>query len=204
MPTEILSTARPSPLRLAGFLCTVLGGLALGLGALSTWATVGFPQDTEGAADVVYKGVDTWGGILVLLASLVVLLGTVVVRLLTTTRARRIVTVAILVLSLVALAAVCSAALRPEARFGGSGGLDRIATDVAQQLDLPVDEVRSQLEQQFGRQLSVDLGPGVWLSAAGAVLAAVGAGLTLVWISRSAVAGRVAADEVSPEGPPDA
>lgn len=205
MRPEILSTARPSPLRLWGFLCTALGGLALGLGALSTWATVGFPQDTEGAADVVFKGVDTWEGIVVLLAAAVALLGAVAVRLLASKRARRIVAVAILALSLIALAVSLSAALRPDARFGGSGSLDRIAASVAGQLDLPVDEVRSQLEQQFGEQLQVDLGVGVWVSALGGALAAAGAVLTLAWIRRgaSAPAGETAAVDGSAEGTAD-
>jgi hypothetical protein len=182
MPSQILSTTRPSPLRLWGFVCVALGGLALGLGALSTWATVSFPgTDVEG----MFKGVDTWEGLVVLLAALVALVGAVAVRLLASPRARRAVAVAILVLSLGAIAVALSTALRAEARYGGGEGLDRIAANVAAQLNLPVDEVRAQLEQEYEAQRRVDIGAGVWLAVAGGTLAAVGAVLTLAWISRS-------------------
>src|SRR5581483_483762 len=63
MAPAILSTARPTRLRLAGFLTITLGGLLVGVGATLTWATVE-PFDTP------TKGVDLWEGRVALLAGL--------------------------------------------------------------------------------------------------------------------------------------
>lgn len=153
MPPEALSTARPTPLRLWGFLLTATGGALAGIGAVLDWAVVGFPSDAQRALDVPVKGIDVWEGKVVLAAALLALVGTVAMRLTTGRRAPRSLAVAVVVLGTLAAALALSVALRPEARLGGGEQLDE----------------------------RVELGLGVWLSAAGGILVAGGGSLGLSW-----------------------
>ena len=45
-------------LRSAAFLCTVIAGLLVGLGALLTWVTFGLSDPNAATLDQVYKGID--------------------------------------------------------------------------------------------------------------------------------------------------
>lgn len=181
---EILSTARPSATRLWGFLCLVAGALLAGLGATRDWAVIGFPGDTKGVADVSVKGTDVWEGKVVLAAAVVALVVMLVVRLVRSTETRRILAFGIATLGALVLALALSVAVRTDARFGGAEGLDDMAANLAKQLGEDPAAVRTQLEQQFGKQLRVDLGSGVWVAAAGGVLIDVGGALTLAWVRR--------------------
>ena len=87
MTREIVSTARPSMLRLAGFLTLTTGGLLISLGSLLPWAKVP-PFDTP------IRGTDLWEGIVALGIGVVVLVGMVTMRLMATPAAPRAVAVA--------------------------------------------------------------------------------------------------------------
>ncbi len=185
---EALSTARPTPLRFAGFLCMTLGALLAGFGATRDWAVVGFPGDAEGALDVPVKGADVWEGKVVLAAAAAILVLMILMRLATSERGRRAAAGAVLLLGIAAAGLAASDAVRPESRFGTSEGLDRVARDVANKLDLPLEDVLAQIEEQFGRQLRVDLGTGLYLSIGGGALGAVGGVLSLAWAKRRRLA----------------
>jgi len=184
MGREILSTARPTKLRFAGFLTLALGGMLLGLGALLSWATVGFTRDAQGALDLPTKGIDVWEGGLALAAGVATLVGMVAMRLLRERRTRQVVAAAIIVLGLAATALAASDALRADARFGGTGGLDAIAHNLSSHLDQPYAEVRAELERQYGADLRVDLKPGIFLVIAGGLVAAAGGVLSILWANR--------------------
>lgn len=183
---ELLSTARPSALRLWGFLILVVGALLAGWGALSDWATVGFPGDTAGTLDVAVKGTDVWEGVVVLVAALASLVGLLALRLVRGPAARRVIAFGLATLGALVIALALSVAIRADARFGGAEGLDEVAANLAARLDEPVGAVRAQLEQQFRSQLVVDLGVGVWLAVAGGVLIDVGGALNLAWVQQAA------------------
>lgn len=165
----MLSTSRPTPLRFAGFLTLALGGLGMGLGALLSWATVGFPGDLAHRLDVATKGIDVWEGKVVLAVGVLTLVAIVAMRLLPTAAARRTVAAAIVVLG--SLAAVLAAvdASRIDSRFVSTGPMGHMAGEVMRM------------------SLRVDVGPGIWLAIAGGVLAAVGGALSLIWAGRSSV-----------------
>jgi hypothetical protein len=110
MAREIASMARPSKLRLAGFLALTLGGLLLSLGSLMDWATVQ-PFDTP------TRGVDLWEGTVTLAIGFVVLFGMILMRLVRPHRARQAVAVVILALGLIATAL---AGRRPSGRASAS------------------------------------------------------------------------------------
>jgi hypothetical protein len=68
----MLTVVKPSPVRLWGFLLTVVGGAAIAFGSIGNWAAVSLGGSTENA--VPTKGVDLWQGkvALVLGASIVI------------------------------------------------------------------------------------------------------------------------------------
>jgi hypothetical protein len=179
---ELLSTATPTPLRLWGFLVLAAGALLAGLGAVMDWAIVGFPDDPSGHLDVAIKGVDVWEGTIVLAAAVLALVGQIALRATRGRERRRAVAFGLASLGALILAIALSVAVRADARFGGSEGLDELAAGLAEQLDEPVDAVRAQLEERFAEQITVDLGPGVWVAALGGVLVDLGGALNLAWV----------------------
>ncbi|HEU4353961.1 MAG TPA: Trp biosynthesis-associated membrane protein [Actinomycetota bacterium] len=185
---EILSTARPSAVRLWGFLFLVVGAVVAGLGALMDWATLGFPGDERGALDVAVKGIDVWEGKVVLASAVLALVGMVAMRLARGTETRRVLAFGIATLGALVIAVALSVAIRADARLGGSEGLDEISGGLAEQLGEDPAAVRAQLEQQYGEQLRVDLGPGVWVAVVGGVLIDVGGALGLLWVKQRAEA----------------
>jgi hypothetical protein len=160
------STSRPTPLRFAGFLALALGGLGMGLGALLTWATVGFRGDLTHRGDIATMGIDVWEGKVVLAIGVATLVGIVAMRLLSTVAARRAAAAAILVLGPLAAGLAAADALRAESRFVPTGPMGRMAG------------------QLMYLDLRVDLGPGIWLAIAGGLPAAIGGVLSLVWAGR--------------------
>ena len=185
---EILSTARPGAVRLWGFLFLVAGAVVAGLGALMDWATLGFPGDERSALDVAVKGVDVWEGKVVLASAVLALVAMVAMRLARGTEARRVLAFGIATLGALVIAVALSVAIRADARLGGSEGLDEIAGGLAEQLGEDPAAVRTQLEEQYGEQLRVDLGPGVWVAVVGGVLIDVGGALGLLWVKQRAEA----------------
>ena len=198
---EILSTARPSATRLWGFLCLVAGALLTGGGATLDWAVVGFPGDRNGALDVAVKGTDVWEGKVVLAAAVLTLVVMLATRLVSRTETRRVLAFGIAILGALVLGLALSTSIRADARFGGSEGLDEVASNLADQLGEDPAAIRAQLEQEFANQLQVELGIGVWVTAAGGILIDVGGALSLAWVRRRA--GRSEVSEAPPGGPVD-
>jgi hypothetical protein len=188
--SEILSTARPLRFRLAGFVAMAGGGLLLGLGALMEWVVLSFPAeiDPTGISAAPVRGTDVWEGKVVLGAAIVILVGTVATRLVAPTAPRRPMAVAIAVTGLVAAAIAIAATVSADVRFVATDGLDAYAEAIADDLGLPVEQIREELEEQVRATLEVDRGIGLWLASAGGVVSAVGGFLTLGWLRRGAPA----------------
>lgn len=178
MRPEILSTARPSGLRLAGFLALTLSGALLGGGALAPWAVVTPFTETP------VRGIDLWEGKVTLACGAAVLAGMVVSRLLVTRRGRRGVAAAVVLLGVLGGGVALYDAVRADARFSDPGQRDLIARSVSKGLDLPYKEVRAQIEEVFDQRFEVRLQAGIFLTIAGGVLATVGGALTVAWTNR--------------------
>lgn len=181
MPRELLSAARPTRLRLLGFLVLVAGSVLAGIGATREWATIGFVADVEGAADVSVYGTDVWEGKVVLLIAGVALVVMIVMRMTTSGALRRSLGVTLIALGIVCAALPALAAIRADARFGGGDGLDRMAQALSARLEFPEDVIREELAEQFERDLRVEIGPGLWLSVAGGLVIVGGGELGLAW-----------------------
>ena len=199
MSSEIVSTARPTGLRLLGFLALIVGAVLVGVGATMTWATVGFPNDNAHALDVATKGIDVWEGLVALAVAALALIALVVMRLVASDRVRSVLAWAIAVGgALVAVLAAYDMATARD-RFGGTAGLGQIARRIAAEQGAPVDKVRSLLEQNFGHALRVDVGPGLWMALAGGILLVAAGILALLW-ARARRDDRQADGEIAPLG----
>jgi hypothetical protein len=196
---EILSTARPTPIRLWGFLFLVIGAVVAGLGALLDWAILGFPGDEQGTLDVAVKGVDVWEGKVVLACAVLALVGMLAMRLALGTETRRAIAFGLATLGALVIAVALSVAMRADARFGGSEGLDEMAAGLAEQLGEDPAAIRTELEEQVGDQLRVDLGPGIAVAVVGGALIDVGGALSLLWVKRAAAP--AAPDDAGPTEP---
>lgn len=184
MSREILSTARPTKLRLAGFLCLTVGAVAAGYGATADWVIIGFPEDIERVVDVTVRGTDVWEGKAVLLGAVAALMAMLAMRLSRSEAVGRTLAVALLIVGLVGLALPVADAVRAKERFGGGEGVDLLAEQLAAQLELPEDVVREQLREEFQRALRVEVEQGIWISAAGGILLAAGGALSFAWVRR--------------------
>ena len=182
MAREALSVSRPGPLRLAGFACTAIGALLLGLGATWDWATVHLPN-VAGTPISPFKGVDVWEGKVALLAGITILVLVVVSRLLAGPTAARGVAAIIVVLGLGAAALAASDVARAGTRFRADDGLDRIARSVSDQLGLPFDDILAQMER-LAPKLEIRAASGLYVTIAGGVIAAIGGILGFAWASR--------------------
>lgn len=183
----MLSTARPSPLRLAGFAATIAGALLMGVGALLTWATVGFRatagQPRDAGLDSVIVGTDTWQGIAVLAAAALVLVLVMATRLVGEPTTARWLALAALAIAIAAtlLAAVTLARVQTEYR---DPGVEALARGVAEQVGLPVDAVTRQLERRRAELVEIRTGPGMPVAIAGGLIAALGTALVVAWTRR--------------------
>ena len=201
---EALSTARPSRLRLAGFLTLAAGGAMLGIGAIRTWGSVGLSAEIDPTRAIAgaIPGIDVWEGKLALAAAAVVLIGMLALRLTRNAATRRLIAVVITVVGFGAAALALTVALRAEDRFVQTEGLDAYARALSEDLDLPFDQVRSDIEDVFFEELLVETGSGLWLVVAGGTLAGIGGILSLAWVRRIAGGSEVSAASRRSEAPP--
>jgi hypothetical protein len=190
VPSELTSIRRPTALRLAGFVLAAAGAAMAGIGATRAWATTGFPDDDLAAADVAVHGTDLWEGKVVLFGAVAALLVIVAMRLARSAATRRGLALVIAAVGLAALALPLAGAVRPDERFGGTDGMDRMVDTISVELGQPEDVVRELLEEQLRRNLRVDLEPGLWLTAIGGAVLLAGGAANLVWARRGSTGSR--------------
>jgi hypothetical protein len=171
----MLSTARPSSLRLIQFAFTALGGLLMGVGALLTWATVSLGPKIEG---VETKGIDTTEGKIVLGVAVLVLLSIPVLRMASSSGARRALVAFVLLASLAAGALTAWDIVAKDDRLG-LPALDEKQREVAEASGLPLPGIKQLQALTF-----VDLKPGIYVALGGAVLGVIGGALGIAWIRR--------------------
>jgi hypothetical protein len=167
-------------LRSAAFLCTVIAGLLVGLGALLTWVTFGLNDPNAAILDQVYKGIDLTEGLVALGCAVVLLVGTMVFRGLARP-GRTVVAVLMIVAGIVAVgsagATILTAGTRLESQFVD----DLMATTPGtRQGALPSEPIRQHLEDM----VETTLGAGIWLTLAGGFLGFIGGTLSLAYAVR--------------------
>jgi hypothetical protein len=182
-PLEDAEEARESgSLRSAAFLCTVIAGLLVGVGALLTWATFGLADDSVNAIDQVYKGIDLTEGKIALGCAIVLLVGVMVFRGLARP-GRTVVAVLMIVAGVVAVGAAGATALTIATRLENQAIDGLVDAAVANGTDAA--EAESAARQRFDSVgLETSLGAGVWLTLAGGFLGFVGGTLSLAYATR--------------------
>ena len=188
MTSELTSTARPTGLRIAGFVCVALGAVLAGVGATREWVAVGFPADTQHAIDQSVPGIDVWEGKVVLFAAAASLLVLLAMRISGSASTRRGLAIVLIVLGAACIALPVVDAIRANDRFANDAGVERYVRFLAVRSSLPEDVIREQLAEQFRRDLRVELSPGVWITVAGGVLLVVGGALSVAWVRGKAIA----------------
>lgn len=146
----------PTPLRLAGFLATVLGALALGVGATMKWVVVPRPAKVTGNVELVYRGLDLTAGKVAVAAALVLLVGLMALRGARTRAGEKAVAIAILIAGVAGIAATSFVLFTADSRYG-----------------LP-------------DQPHVTREVGLYIALAGAVLGTIGGVLDLMWATAPA------------------
>ena len=166
-------------LRSAAFLCTVIAGLLVGLGALLTWVTFGLSDPNAAALDQVYKGIDLTEGMLALGCAIVLLVGTMVLRRLARP-GRTAVAVLMIVAGIVAAGSAGAAILTAGSSLESQFVDDLVASSPGRGSGSADDATRQQLEDM----VETSLGAGVWLTLAGGFLGFVGGTLSLAYATR--------------------
>jgi hypothetical protein len=175
---DIRRAARGLALRVLGFLLGVGGGFLMGLGALSTWATVGFRAPNLAGLDSTIKGVDVWEGLVALACAVLVIVLVMATRFM---REGASMFTAIALLAALAVAVPAGLAVaRFEERFADPGA-DEAAERLADQTGLPPEVLRERFEEIRGELVEVRLGVGIPLVIIGAAAAVIGSLLTRSW-----------------------
>ena len=182
----MMSTTRPTGLRLAGFAATALGGLLVGLGSILGWATVtiGGAGGTTGLPPIDTKGIDTLEGKLALLSGVLVLVAIPAMRLARAVAGRRSWAILIIVAGLAATGLAAKDLSRPTDRFGDLG-FEKVVKGISDTTGLPLQGLENRFRAQAKKLTHVSLGPGIYLVIAGGLLAAAGGGLGLAWANRT-------------------
>lgn len=180
-----MSTTRPTRLRFAGFLATVLGASLVALGCVLAWATVTIGEigtaNTFPPEDV--KGLDTLEGKATIALGVLILVAIPAMRLTLSRSGRRAWASLIVIAGVVAGGLAIRDATRSFDRFAQSA-CDKVAGEISETTNLPFEPLLRRCEEQTAGRTQVDLKPGIYLVMAGGVLAVIGGALSFVWAGR--------------------
>jgi len=178
----MLAVVKPSPLRLWGFLLTVVGGALIAFGSIGNWAAISLGSSTEDA--VPTKGIDVWQGMATLILGILLVVGILALRFVRPER-RSAIAVAIVVAGLLALSLGLWAVLALESVVHDTG-VDELAKVYGRQ-----EVLRTMSEQGVAVKAQI----GLWMTVAGGVLATAGGFVDLAWVRQK----RVAGDAIDPD-----
>ncbi len=172
----MLAVVKPSPLRLWGFLLTVLGGALIAFGSIGNWAAISLGNSVENA--VPTKGIDVWQGTASLTLGVLIVIGILALRFIRPGR-RNAMAIAIVVAGLAALALGLWVllALKSVVRDTGVNELARVygRQEVLKTMSTEGIAVKAQI--------------GLWMTVAGGVLATAGGLVDLAWVRQKRLVG---------------
>ncbi len=173
-----MDASRPSNLRLAGFVLTAAGALAMGVGSLLTWVTVGI-ADAAGIA-TVSPGTDLAAGVFTLICAVVILVVVIMSRMV---RERTRTALAIVVIVAGTLSTLLAAwFIKAAPDYYSPVDDEKLVAALAAAYGRTADAVRVALTNvidELGGYTHVGLGP--WIVIVGGILTIVGGVLTLRW-----------------------
>ncbi len=181
----MLAVVKPSPLRLWGFLLTVIGGALVAFGSIGNWAAITLGGGTVNV--VPTKGIDVWQGKVTLILGVAIVIAILALRFVRPER-RNAMAIAITVAGLAALALGLWAllALKSVVQDTGVDALVKIFVG----LGISATKAREQVLRTMSRQgIAVKAQVGLWMTVAGGVLAMAGGFVDLAWVRRKKIAG---------------
>jgi hypothetical protein len=181
----MLAVVKPSPLRLWGFLLTVIGGALVAFGSIGNWAVITLGGGTVNV--VPTKGIDVWQGKVTLILGVAIVIAILALRFVRPER-RNAMAIAITVAGLAALALGLWAllALRSVVQDTGVDALVKILVG----LGISATKAREQVLRTMSRQgIAVKAQVGLWMTVAGGVLAMAGGFVDLAWVRQKKIAG---------------
>lgn len=188
----VLTVVKPSPLRLWGFVLTVLGGALIAFGSIGDWAAISLGNSVENA--VPTKGIDVWQGATTLILGVLVVLGILALRFVRPGR-RPVLACAIVAAGLVALG-LGLWVLLALASVVRDAGVDALVATFGR------DAVVSTMSRAG---IAVEAQAGLWMSVAGGALATIGGVVDLAWVKQKRLAGDAIDQDTRPvETNPDA
>ncbi len=195
----MLAVVKPSPLRLWGFLLTVLGGALLAFGSISNWAAISLGHSVVNA--VPTNGIDVWQGKATLVLGVLIIVGILALRFVSAER-RAAVAIALIALGSIALilSVWCVTSL---GSVVGDAGV-AAATKLAEQLGMSAAQATHAIQQLLDRfGIEAKARPGLWITVVGAVLAVIGGVVDLLWVRRKAEAGAAIDPDTRDAAPAD-
>ncbi len=181
----MLAVVKPSPLRLWGFLLTVIGGALVAFGSIGNWAAITLGGGTVNV--VPTKGIDVWQGKVTLILGVAIVIAILALRFVRPER-RNAMAIAITVAGLAALALGLWAllALKSVVQDTGVDALVKIFVG----LGISATKAREQVLRTMSRQgIAVKAQVGLWMTVAGGVLAMAGGFVDLAWVRQKKIAG---------------
>lgn len=196
----MLAVVKPSPLRLWGFLLTVIGGALIAFGSIGNWATITLGGTTENA--VPNNGIDLWQGKVTAVLGLLIVLAILALRFVRPER-RKMVALLITVAALISvgIAAWCLSSL--DSVIHGTG-VDALAQRVAQVLGISEAQARQQVLLTMQKKgIDVQAQPGLVTAFAGGLVAVAGGLVDLAWVRKKRIAGNEIDPDTLPVAAPD-
>jgi hypothetical protein len=209
----MLAVVKPSPLRLWGFLLTVIGGALIAFGSIGSWAAITLGGGTVNV--VPTKGIDVWQGKVTLILGVLIVIAILALRFVRPER-RNAMAIAIVVAGLAALALGLWAllALKSVVQDTGVDALVKLLVGIG----VSATKAREQVLQTMSREgIAIKAQAGLWMSVAGGVLATAGGFVDLAWVRQKKISGNAIdpdtlpaktdvtdADQTRPEPGPDA
>ena len=170
-------------LRSAAFLCTVIAGLLVGLGALLTWVTFGLNDPNAAVLDQVYKGIDITEGMVALGCAVVLLIGTMIFRGLARP-GRTVVAVLMIVAGIVAVGSAGATIATVGSRLENQFVDDVMASTTGRGANQSAPGAQDAQRKQLEGMVTTTLGAGIWLTLAGGFLGFIGGTLSLAYAVR--------------------
>ncbi len=188
----MLAIVKPSPLRLWGFLLTVLGGALMAFGSIGNWAAVSLGGSTENA--VPTKGIDLWQGKVTVVIGALIVVAILALRFVRPER-RNLLAAGIVVLAVIGagISIWCLVALESIVR---DTGIDALVEYVSTQLGLTTSEARQEVLAALGATgVDIQAQASLWMTFIGSLLAVAGGVVDLAWVRQK----RVAGDTIDPD-----
>jgi hypothetical protein len=182
---SMLAVVKPSPLRLWGFLLTVLGGALIAFGAIGNWASITLGGGTVNV--VPTKGIDIWQGKVALILGALIVIAILALRFVRPER-RNAMAIAIVVVGLVALALGLWALLALKSVVQDTGVESLVK--ILEGLGIPATRARQQILETMSEQgIDVEAQAGLYMTVAGGILATVGGFVDLAWVRQKRLVG---------------